>query len=254
MRAHVVPQPFRFDRDFGAPPVGLVMADAPPAEPAAGPSEADVAAAHAEGYAAGREAALADAAAAEAAQAAQAAQALDRIAASLVRLEAERVGEDDRILCQAAAIGAALCRKLLPAAYRRTAEAAVAELVAGILPRVSREPRLRVHLAPALVAGIGAPLADIKDRAAFAGAIEVVAAPDLAPGDCRIGWSQGGVERDATALWRDVEALLTDVAGLIPPDPSDCAPVPGVPGQPPAVTGPAEAPTETIEQRGTGDA
>jgi hypothetical protein len=44
--------------------------------------------------------------------------------------------------------------------------------------------------------------------------------PAVAEGDCRIEWSGGGIIRDQTALWREIDTLMAESVGSVAPPPA----------------------------------
>lgn len=238
--------PFRFDRDFD-----LLLAQA--AEPDAAPppparyGEEDLVAARAEGYAAGHQAGHGEAMAAIGERSDACLAALAGALADIAR----SLGEDEAEMTrQASMLALALCRKVLPDAYRAAAGAAVCELVEALLPRLSREPLLTVRVPPPLAGDIEAHLAAIVRRHAFPGRLAVVADASLDGGDCRIAWQRGGLIRDWTLLWREIDALMADATGLAVTAPA--AALPGDQGAP--AVRPALNPPFPLDKRDLHDA
>ena len=53
-----------------------------------------------------------------------------------------------------------------------------------------------------------AKLEEIAQARGFEGRLVVHADPQLAPGDCRIEWAEGGVNRDEAAILATIEELV----------------------------------------------
>jgi flagellar assembly protein FliH len=53
----------------------------------------------------------------------------------------------------------------------------------------------------------------IATRRGFAGKVVLLAETSVAPGDCRIEWADGGVERDSARLWRDIDLAVARLLG-----------------------------------------
>ena len=56
-----------------------------------------------------------------------------------------------------------------------------------------------VRIAPEIYEIAKAKLEEIAHARGFEGRLVVLAEPELAPGDCRIEWAEGGVEREEAA-------------------------------------------------------
>ena len=60
-------------------------------------------------------------------------------------------------------------------------------------------PHIAVRVNDALYAVAKEKLDDIVRARSFEGRLVVLAEPDIAPGDCRIEWADGGINRDSAA-------------------------------------------------------
>jgi flagellar assembly protein FliH len=135
---------------------------------------------------------------------------LDAIAGRLGELLASSTQASGRAAKDAVAIAAALARKLLPRLYRERACSELEELITSVLARIGDEPKVIVSIAPALLG----ELAPVIEASAAARGLEkrltVVGDSTLEEGDCRIDWSGGGIIRDHTLLWREIDELLAE--------------------------------------------
>lgn len=214
MPSHALPIPFRFERDFGLPFADDDdAATLPPSPPPPMFTEDDLHLARTEAYADGVDAGRREALAATAERTAAV---LGRLADTLAGLGSELVPDPTRTTRDVGAVAMAVCRRLLPEAYRAAAVTAVGELVSLVLPRVALVPQLRLWVAPAIEAEISRSIAALPARLAFAGELTVAADQALAPGDCRIDWARGGVIRDLDQLWREVDRVMAETTGLDP--------------------------------------
>jgi flagellar assembly protein FliH len=73
-------------------------------------------------------------------------------------------------------------------------------------------PHVVVRLNDALYADARERLEDIARMRGFEGRLVVLAEPDIAPGDCRIEWADGGVTRERA---KTEAAIGEAVAGYI---------------------------------------
>lgn len=218
-------RPYLFDREFQdlvempatAPvdqPETPVPEEIPPLPPVPSYSAAALAAAREEGYVAGE---AAGRAAAERSLAASAARSIEHLVADLQQATVDAAQQRATIAGEATAIALTLCRKLLPHTYRETAGDEIAQLVATVLPKVAQQPRLLVRVATPLVAAVTDALTGAVRTAEFAGTLKVVGDAALAIGDCRIEWAQGGLVRDAAALWREIEITIDQILRPLAP-------------------------------------
>lgn len=223
----------RFDIDSAAD-VALVAAEANEAEAAeAAPeevvppeptfSEAELAAAKEEAYAAGKadgvretmeatEARLADALASAAAQLGE-----------ILRIEVESL---DATAAASVRIAAAIARKLFPNLNERNGLGEVERVVRISMERLREEHSIVIHVAEPLREPLTARIDGIAGYAGFQGKVSIAAAEEIALGDCRIEWASGGAARDAAAIWRDIDAIIAEnVIAALPADVPAASPV-----------------------------
>jgi flagellar assembly protein FliH len=136
--------------------------------------------------------------------------ALDAMAGRLGELLASSTEASGRAAKDAVTIAAAMARKLLPRLYRERACSELEELISSVLARIGDEPKVIVSIAPALLG----ELAPVIEASAAARGLEkqltVLGDSTLEEGDCRIDWSGGGIIRDHTLLWREIDEVLAE--------------------------------------------
>lgn len=198
---------FLFDRSFDDVAPARVV-EAAPAEPAPEPepppptfSEADLALAREEGFAAGRAAALE-----EAAQGIGQAtlDTLKDIDDQLHGLIEAQVAIEMQATEQAVQVALGVVHKIFPECERRLAVAEVERTVREAMALIEGEAQVVVTVSEATKGALEARLAGLAAQAAFPGRIELRSAPELAPSDCRIEWRTGGAVRDAAAIWQAI--------------------------------------------------
>jgi len=210
---------FLFDTDFdgdGEPamatsPMGLRVEapPPPPAAPAAPPppsyGEADLAAARKEGYARGRgEGEAAVRASVENA----ATSALAAIEAALPGLRSnidDGLAAANRLMLETMLAG---LRRLVPELGRRGGLAEIEALLQQTIVHLREESRIVVRLNDAQLDGLRARLDAAAQAAGFEGRFVLLADDGIEPGDCRIEWADGGVERAVSRVWNDIEATV----------------------------------------------
>lgn len=138
------------------------------------------------------------------AQAAHAA-ALGALAQGLVRL----IGEFDATLLslrhESAAAALKVGQKLAGAALDAFPLVEVEALLADVMHKLHREPRLVARVAPQTADALRADLDRLCAEHAFAGRVVVIAEPSLRGADCRIEWADGGIERDLGQAFAAIE-------------------------------------------------
>ena len=55
---------------------------------------------------------------------------------------------------------------------------------------------------------VNARIQETVARKAYAGKVVMLADEAIMPGDCRIEWADGGIERNAETTWKDVEQVI----------------------------------------------
>jgi flagellar assembly protein FliH len=183
---------FLFDTDFADNPAGK------PAEPtitlaehALRLAEAETAA-HRRGYAE----AQADA---KVESDRRVAAALEHVAASLAVALQSLHAIETRLECEAVEVAVAVARKLAPALVAREPFAEIATLAGECFHELISAPHIAVRVNDALYAAAKEKLENIARANSFEGRLVVLAEPDIAVGDCRIEWADGGISRDNAA-------------------------------------------------------
>ncbi|MGN6100024.1 MAG: FliH/SctL family protein [Devosia sp.] len=193
------PARFTFDLDLGGPPApsGTLLSDAARAEML---REAR-AEGHAEGLAAGERTAVAAAAQSLAA----AADALaDRAAQMLAAIDQSRAQLEADAVQLAAAVG----RKLAADLVAREPIVELEALLAECLASLQGAPHLVIRCHPDLADRIRDAATERMAANGFSGRLVVLGEPDIAPGDGRIEWADGGLIRDQAAISADIDRRI----------------------------------------------
>jgi flagellar assembly protein FliH len=181
---------FLFDVDFGA----AAKVAAPTI--AAAEHEAAIAEAEARGYRSGMNAAEAQART-EAER--RVAGAFERIATGLDQLRGSLKGVEDRFEAEAVEVALAVGRKLAAELISREPFAEIAALADNCFRELLAAPHIVVRVNSSLYADAKSRLEEIARARGFDGRLVVMAEPDIAPGDCRIEWADGGLKRERAA-------------------------------------------------------
>lgn len=210
-------QRFLFNRDFdldllGTGPNrsgGTADNDKPPSVF----TEDDLARVRAEGVAEGREHASREAARSMELRLTEAFETIGE------RLEEAISGKDTAnaaIAREANAIAVAIARRMVPELYRRNATAEIEHAVATVLSRVLETAELTVRTAEALADPVRERVETLAETRGIGGRVRITADPSLTEGDYRIEWLGGGAERNAAAMWNDIEAIVERNLGVAP--------------------------------------
>jgi flagellar assembly protein FliH len=180
---------FLFDTDFAG------AAEGKPAEPVI--ALAEHARGLAEAEAAGRDRGYAEA---QSESGRRLADSLERIAAAIAVANKALAAIETRLECEAVEVAVAVARKLAPALIAREPFAEISALASNCFRQLIAAPHVAVRVNDALYAVAKEKLDDIARANSFEGRLVVLAEPDIALGDCRIEWADGGITRDcATA-------------------------------------------------------
>jgi flagellar assembly protein FliH len=167
---------------------------------------------------------------------------LGTIAQSIAAASAALQAIEARLECEAVEVAVAVARKLAPTLVAREPFAEISALASDCFRQLSAAPHIVVRVNDAVYSTAKEKLEDIARAKSFEGRLVVLAEPDIALGDCRIEWADGGVNRDNVTT----EAVISEaVAGYVGARGNLAGPkLPRVPetGQAPPVT--PEAPQE----------
>jgi flagellar assembly protein FliH len=105
-----------------------------------------------------------------------------------------------RLECEAVEVAVAVARKLAPALVNREPFAETAALAGECFRQLSSTPHVAVRVNDALYAVTREKLDDIARASGFEGRLVVLAEPEIALGDCRIEWADGGVDRNSAKI------------------------------------------------------
>jgi len=189
---------FLFDADFG--PVKETAPKLTPDE-----HHEAVAAAELRGYQRGLAAAEAQART-EAER--RTAAAYERIATVLAGLAGEMTAIEGRLEAEAVDVAVAVARKLAAALLAREPLAEIAALATECFNAFLAAPHVVVRVNNELYAAARERLDGIARGRGFEGRLVVLGETEIALGDCRIEWADGGVIRDSAAVAAAIDDLV----------------------------------------------
>lgn len=133
---------------------------------------------------------------------------LQGIADDVVRLQSQFAADRQAILGDASLLAMAILKKMLPELSRRGGLAEVEAQLGRCLLEQRREPRLVARVAPEIASQLEPRIAALSAEAGFEGRLQVTADDRLGPTDCAVEWADGGMERHAEEIWREVSGAL----------------------------------------------
>jgi flagellar assembly protein FliH len=158
--------------------------------------------AHRKGFAAGQAQAKTEAAE-------RVANALTVIANGLERIERALTGIEARLETEAVEVAVAVAGKLAPELVAREPFAEISALATECFHQLVTTPRIVVRIGADIYEDAKTKLEDIARARGFEGRLMVQSDATVAPGDCRIEWAEGGVNRDLAAT----KAAIDDAVG-----------------------------------------
>lgn len=189
---------FMFDEDFapdGAKPtITLVEHER---------RSADVeAVAHRKGFEAGQQQARQEAAE-------RIAQALTQIGDSMARVNAGLIGVETRLETEAVQVAVAVASKLAPELVAREPLTEIAALATECFRQLVTTPQITVQISADIFDAAKEKLEEIARLRGFDGRLSVQSGTAIAPGDCRIEWADGGVDRDTAATLSAIQDVVS---------------------------------------------
>lgn len=132
--------------------------------------------------------------------------AFEQIGDALERLARDLAAIEQRLETQAVELAVAIARKLAPELLAREPFAEIAALARECFKQLTAAPHVVVRVNDALHATAQTQLEEIARSRGFEGRLVVVAEHDIAVGDCRIEWADGGIVRNQA----EIDAAIAD--------------------------------------------
>jgi flagellar assembly protein FliH len=142
---------------------------------------------------------------------AQLAAAMRRLADGAASLLSGLAAQQAEIEEEALAFAAALGRKLAGKALAAQPLEAIAEAARASFHHLRGVPHLVVRVNDALVDSVQAQVQRMSRDHGYEGRLVVIGEPDIAPGDARIEWADGGIVRDQSRIDAAVAQILAGV-------------------------------------------
>jgi flagellar assembly protein FliH len=193
------PAKFLFDMDFGAPD-RVREKPATPAEIAQKIAEAE-ARAYRDGYDAAQREAKAE-------SDRRVAVALEGIGVAIQGIASRFAGIQTRMETEAVDIAVAVARKLCDELIAGEPMAGITALVRDCFSHLVSTPHLVVRINEALYEIARERIELLAKRSGFEGRLVILAEPEIATGDCKIEWADGGVVLERAAIETKINELV----------------------------------------------
>ena len=136
------------------------------------------------------------------------AMALEQIAAALGAVAGRFTDVESRMETEAVEVAIAVARKLCAAAISQEPLAETMALVADCMQHLVSTPHLVVRVNDAVYEQTKSGVEQIARRYGFEGRLVILAEPEIAHGDCRIEWADGGIVLDRGATDAKIAELV----------------------------------------------
>lgn len=136
------------------------------------------------------------------------AAALAVIADGLDRLNRALDGIEARLETEAVEVAVAVAGKLAPELIAREPMAEIAALATDCFRHLVTTPHIAVRVGADIHEAAKRELEGIASARGFEGRLLVTADESLTPGDCRIEWANGGINRDRAAVLSTIEDVV----------------------------------------------
>ena len=193
------PAKFMFDTDFSAPDRARERT-ATTAEIAQMVAAAE-ARAHRDGYYAGQREAKAE-------SDRRAALALEEIKISVQAIAARFAGVEVRMETEAVDVAIAVARKLCGELVAAEPLGEIVGLIKDCFAHLVATPHLVVRINEELYEGARERFEQLARQSGFEGRLVILAEPEIATGDCRIEWADGGVVLERAAIDAKINELV----------------------------------------------
>jgi len=131
------------------------------------------------------------------------------VADSLARIERALKAIEARLEIEAVEVAVAVASKLAPELIAREPMAEVTALVTDCFRHLVSAPHVLVQVNADIYEATKDKLDEIAAARGFEGRLLVQSDTQLAPGDCRIEWADGGINRDEAATQATIDEVVS---------------------------------------------
>jgi len=136
------------------------------------------------------------------------AAALGLIADTMARLDHALAGIETRLETEAVEVAVAVAAKLAPELIKREPFAEISSLANECFSQLVTAPHVVIRVGADIYDTAKVKLEDIARAKGFEGRLVVMPDAAMAPGDCRIEWADGGVNRDSAATLSAIDDMV----------------------------------------------
>jgi flagellar assembly protein FliH len=144
---------------------------------------------------------------------ARSAAALERVAAAVESLDRGLLAVAARLECDAVEVAVTVGKKLVPELIAREPFAEIAALASDCFRHLVATPHVVVRVNDALHQIARNKLEELVRSRGLESRLVVLAEPDIALGDCRIEWADGGINRDSAATAAAIDEAVKRYVG-----------------------------------------
>ena len=135
--------------------------------------------------------------------------AIERIAAAMAVLDQQIEAVEAKFETEAVEVAVAVAKKLAPELVSQEPFAEIAALAIGCFRNLVKCPHVVVRVNDALHETAREKLDEIVRRCSPDTKLVLLAEPEIAVGDCRIEWADGGIDRDSAAIAAAIDEAVT---------------------------------------------
>jgi flagellar assembly protein FliH len=134
---------------------------------------------------------------------------IERIATAMGALDKQLEAVEAKFETEAVEVAVAVAKKLAPELVATEPFAEIAALAVGCFRNLVKCPHVVVRVNDALHETAREKLDEIVRRCSPDTKLVLLAEPEIAPGDCRIEWADGGIDRDTAAMSAAIDEAVT---------------------------------------------
>lgn len=134
---------------------------------------------------------------------------IERIAAAMSALDQQLDAVEAKLETEAVEVAVAVAKKLAPELVSQDPLAEITALAIGCFRNLVKCPHVVVRVNDALHETAREKLDEIVRRCSPDTKLVVLAEPEIAVGDCRIEWADGGIDRDSAAIAAAIDEAVT---------------------------------------------
>jgi flagellar assembly protein FliH len=102
----------------------------------------------------------------------------------------------------------AIAKKILPDFTAKNGLQEIEALLGDTIRDMAREPRLVVRVHENMFDTVNERVQALATQRAYPGKVIVLADSEVASGDCRVEWADGGVERNTQSTWNKIQETI----------------------------------------------